>query len=100
MFKDTHDDGHLSFGFGRRFCVGRQIANNNMFIQVASILWGFNIAAGKDKDGRTVTPDPDSDIVDGLAVRPPLFPVNITSRFPEVKGVIEHSLSRVREDSS
>jgi len=37
---DTQQEGHASYGFGRRICVGRHVANNSMYIGIANLLWG------------------------------------------------------------
>jgi cytochrome P450 len=40
-----HPDRSLSiFGFGRRTCPGKQMAQNSMFITIARILWAYNIS--------------------------------------------------------
>ncbi|OJI98267.1 hypothetical protein ASPVEDRAFT_37711 [Aspergillus versicolor CBS 583.65] len=37
---------HIGFGFGRRICTGRLIARNQLFIQMARMLWAFDVEAG------------------------------------------------------
>jgi cytochrome P450 len=40
-----HPDQPLcTFGFGRRTCPGKQMAQNSMFIAIARILWAYNIS--------------------------------------------------------
>jgi cytochrome P450 len=39
------------FGFGRRICPGRHMAEASLFIAVASLLSVFNIKKGNDADG-------------------------------------------------
>ena len=40
-----HPDQPLcAFGFGRRTCPGKQIAQNSVFIAIARILWAYNIS--------------------------------------------------------
>jgi cytochrome P450 len=38
----THDESHLSYGFGRRICPGRALANQSLFVDAASLLWSFS----------------------------------------------------------
>ncbi|KAJ4470436.1 cytochrome P450 [Lentinula aciculospora] len=38
LVADTKDEGHFSYGFGKRICVGRHVANNSLFIHIASLL--------------------------------------------------------------
>ncbi|KAJ7810244.1 cytochrome P450 [Mycena olivaceomarginata] len=81
-FPDTKNESHHTYGFGRRICVGRHVSNNSMFIEIACLLWSFNIGPGKDKDGNIVLP--------GLVVRPAAFPCSITPRkCGELHGYIE-----------
>ena len=35
---DTQDEGHVVYGFGRRICVGRHVANDTMFIAYVVML--------------------------------------------------------------
>ncbi|CAI7600135.1 unnamed protein product [Penicillium discolor] len=37
---------YTGFGFGRRSCTGRVIARNQLFIQMARMLWSFDVEAG------------------------------------------------------
>ncbi|KAK7443507.1 hypothetical protein VKT23_015679 [Stygiomarasmius scandens] len=85
---DTKDENHHTFGFGRRICVGRHLSKNSMFMQIASLLWAFEITPGKDANGNIVLPDPMDGIDDGLVVRPPDFPATIKPRFPEAPSLI------------
>jgi len=39
-----------------------------MFMQIASLLWAFEITPGKDANGNIVLPDPMDGIDDGLVV--------------------------------
>ncbi|KAI0052220.1 cytochrome P450 [Auriscalpium vulgare] len=36
---DTKNEGHVTYGFGGRVCVGRQLANSTMSLDIATILW-------------------------------------------------------------
>ncbi|KAJ4470435.1 cytochrome P450 [Lentinula aciculospora] len=54
---DTKDVGHFTYGFGKRICVGRHVANNTLFIQIAFILWAFNITPELDENGKPNLPD-------------------------------------------
>ncbi|KAJ7599439.1 cytochrome P450 [Mycena floridula] len=50
----TSDDVGYTFGFGRRICVGRHLAQATMWLAVASMLATFNIAQAKDAEGNDV----------------------------------------------
>jgi cytochrome P450 len=44
-------DGHFSYGFGSRICVGRHMADNSLFINIAILLWAMNFERKKDASG-------------------------------------------------
>ena len=50
------DPSLLAFGFGRRICPGMHLADNSIFITVASILSVFNISKCRDANGEEITP--------------------------------------------
>ncbi|KAJ8507836.1 hypothetical protein ONZ45_g9819 [Pleurotus djamor] len=91
---DTKDEGHVTYGFGRRICVGRHVSNNSMFIEIACLLWACNIRPGKDENGNVVMPDPHDSIDEGLVVRPAPFLCDITSRSPEVEVILTETKDR------
>ena len=49
---DTKDEGHVSYGFGRRQCPGRHAANNSLFIEIVIMLWAMKIELKKDASGQ------------------------------------------------
>ncbi|KZV67837.1 cytochrome P450 [Peniophora sp. CONT] len=79
----TKDDGHFSFGFGRRVCVGKHVANNSLFIEIAISLWAFTLANVK---GQKI--DVDAFLDEGVVVRPQPFQVDIQPRFPEAIAIL------------
>ena len=48
--KETNQEGHVTFGFGRRICVGKRLANNSLFILTARILWAANLKCVQDEN--------------------------------------------------
>lgn len=65
---DAKEDGHFTYGFGRRVCIGRHVANNALFINMALVLWSMNLSPGKDANGKPMKLDLDGCINDGLVV--------------------------------
>jgi cytochrome P450 len=55
--KETNQEGHVSFGFGRRICVGKHLANDSLFIHTARILWATTIKCVLDENGKERRPD-------------------------------------------
>jgi cytochrome P450 len=54
---ETNQEGHVTFGFGRRICVGKHLANDSLFIHTARILWAATLECVKDENGNDVLPD-------------------------------------------
>ncbi|KAH8091810.1 cytochrome P450 [Cristinia sonorae] len=79
---NTHGEGHTLFGYGRRRCPGFAVANNTILLNIATILWAFNIEKGRDAEGNLVTPNPDDQIDEGLVVLPVPFPASFVIRDP------------------
>ncbi|GBB87357.1 hypothetical protein RclHR1_01380019 [Rhizophagus clarus] len=44
---------HMSFGAGRRYCIGQHLAQKQLFLVIAHILWAFEIKPGVGDDGIT-----------------------------------------------
>uniref|UniRef100_A0A1D1YZD1 Cytochrome P450 1A1 n=1 Tax=Anthurium amnicola TaxID=1678845 RepID=A0A1D1YZD1_9ARAE len=44
---------HMSFGAGRRYCIGQHLAQKQLFLALAYILWAFEIKPGVEDDGIT-----------------------------------------------
>ncbi|KAI0260782.1 cytochrome P450 [Gloeopeniophorella convolvens] len=86
---DTQDEGHVVYGFGKRICVGRHVANDTMFIAFAVMLWAMEISPTKDKYGKDVPVDVDGYTDSGMVHLPLPFECNITPRFPEVTAILD-----------
>lgn len=65
---ETKEEGHVTYGFGRRICPGKHVANNSLFIDIAMTLWACNIEPGKDEHGNVILIDVDGWVEDGLVV--------------------------------
>jgi len=87
--KETNQEGHVSFGFGRRVCVGRHMANDSLFIHTARILWAANIQCARDEKGKERRPDISAFVEMGVVSHPPAYDCTITPRFPEVLSILD-----------
>ncbi|EIN11994.1 cytochrome P450 [Punctularia strigosozonata HHB-11173 SS5] len=90
----TKEEGHVTYGFGRRICAGVGVANDSLFIDIATILWACRIGPGKGADGKPVYVDPAGILNTGLELRPPPFPCSITPRFPSAAAVLAEKMDR------
>lgn len=96
----TKQEGHASYGFGHRLCVGRHVANEALFINAAYILWAFTLDGVKAEDGHVIIPSPDDVITAGSVVRPKPFGCSFIPRFTDVAAVLEaaEELHGIRRD--
>jgi cytochrome P450 len=104
---DLKKDGHFTYGFGSRACVGRHMADNSLFINIAILLWAMKIERKKDASGRFLPLDVDGWVDVGLVVlagfiayhhvsanherfcrRPVPFEVKIIPRFPDAPAML------------
>ncbi|TDL24453.1 cytochrome P450 [Rickenella mellea] len=67
----------IAFGFGRRICPGMHLAENSLFLTVATILATFDIAKATDADGNEITPEVE---FSGFISHPRPFRCKITPR--------------------
>jgi len=54
---ETNKTGNVTFGFGRRFCVGKDLANNSLYIDISRMLWGANFERARDENGKEIPLD-------------------------------------------
>ncbi|KAJ6441362.1 OrdA [Purpureocillium lavendulum] len=84
--RDEPDPSKYAFGFGRRICPGRFLAQETLFITIARILATFHISKAMGDDGRDlevkVLPTP------GLLSRPAPFSYRIEARSKEHEALI------------
>ncbi|KIJ64543.1 hypothetical protein HYDPIDRAFT_111879 [Hydnomerulius pinastri MD-312] len=89
---DTHGMGHVTFGFGRRICVGHNFANQVLFIHMAMLLWAFNFDKALGANGEPITPSKDDSIDAGVVVLPAPFKCKLTPRIQGLKSVIDREM--------
>ncbi|KAH9001032.1 cytochrome P450 [Lactarius akahatsu] len=85
---ETRDEGHSAYGFGRRACVGKHVANDSLFISIATVLWAANLERVRDQSGKEVTPDTETFVDTGMIVRPLTYWFDVTPRFPEARSIL------------
>lgn len=60
---DWEKRDHYGYGAGRRICPGMHLAERNMFLSIAKLLWAFRFEKGTDERGKPVVNE--ADPVDG-----------------------------------
>jgi len=83
---EPHPIGH--FGFGRRLCPGRHLADSSVWIAVASILAAFDISPLKAADGTPIIPK--EEFVSGIASHPKPFKCLIVPRNNKARGTVDN----------
>jgi len=80
----SEERDHYAYGAGRRICVGIHIAERNLFINIAKLVWAFNfeVPEGKDVDVTRYTP--------GFAISPLPYESVVTPRDKNVEKVVEN----------
>ena len=54
---ETNRAGHIGFGFGRRSCVGKDLATDTLFIGTVRVLWAAKLERARDENGKEVPLD-------------------------------------------
>ena len=65
---EIKEHGHFTYGFGRRSCVGRYMADNSLFINIAVLLWATKIERKVDASGQLLPLDVDGFEDHGIVV--------------------------------
>ncbi|KAF5369064.1 hypothetical protein D9758_002927 [Tetrapyrgos nigripes] len=99
--KDPKSDGHFTFGFGQRVCVGRYVANNFLFITCAMVLWAMRLEPIKDAEGSSILPDPDIyNSTNGVFLRPSHFEFTASARFEDADVLIQQARDEIVREST
>ncbi|KAK0609930.1 cytochrome P450 [Bombardia bombarda] len=89
--------GHSAFGWGRRICPGMHLGAASVAINIARILWAFNIGPAKDGGGKDIGVDIFA-YTDGFNSSPLPFSCSITPRSTRHADVIEREFRDVMEE--
>jgi len=77
-----NDIEHIAYGFGRRICVGRHLADTSVWSVIAKVLAVFKILRPLDENGVEIPVEPR--FSSGIAIHPLPFKHRIVPRFPEM----------------
>jgi len=92
---ETNQAGHVSFGFGRRICVGKDLAQDSLFINIARILWAVTLERVRDENGKYVPLDTDTLVDGGMTTRPVPYDCVIRPRFTGMSSVLAEERERL-----
>jgi cytochrome P450 len=65
---DANQEGHFTYGFGRRACVGRNLANEELFITMARVLWAAKLERARDENGNEIPLDTEAIVDAGMVM--------------------------------
>ncbi|KAI5122863.1 hypothetical protein M0805_003156 [Coniferiporia weirii] len=82
--RDPHD---IAFGFGRRVCPGKELADHTLFLTVAMALTVFDIMPPRSAAGEPVTPS--GTYIPGLITRPVDYAAVLTPRSSKADALIQ-----------
>ncbi|KAK5554819.1 hypothetical protein LTR46_007023 [Exophiala xenobiotica] len=84
---DPNQRDHWSYGAGRRVCPGVHVAEKSLYLNIARVLWAFNISKKRAPDGTVV--EPNAAMVPGWMTIPQPFECTITPRSEKKKSLID-----------
>lgn len=76
--RNEPDPSTVAFGFGRRICPGRFLADASIFLTLAQMLATFDMQKAVDADGNVIEPPAES--TPGTVDNPKPFPYRLTPR--------------------
>ena len=65
---ETRDDGHSSYGFEWRACVGKNAANDALFVSMATVLWSIRLECPRDEKGKEMRLDMETTVDAGTVL--------------------------------
>jgi cytochrome P450 len=65
---ETRGEGHATFGFGKRACIGNHVANDSLFIFISTVLWAMNLERVCDNQGNETPLDTESFFDTGIVL--------------------------------
>ncbi|KAF5385582.1 hypothetical protein D9757_006772 [Collybiopsis confluens] len=82
----TGIDDISAFGFGRRICPGRHMADNTVWLTFASVLATFNLGKARDEAGSEI--EVSGEFTNAFFCHPKPYKCSIVPRFPSAKELI------------
>jgi len=80
----------IAFGFGRRICPGKHLAEDSIYITIATILATLNVQKAKDAHGQPITPS--GQYRQGVISHPEPFECAITPRSSEAMAILRQAI--------
>ncbi|KAI9445682.1 cytochrome P450 [Lactarius psammicola] len=87
---EGREEGHMSFGFGRRACPGRFVAEATLAIDFATLLWAMRFERPEDAQGEL---DVRTTVNSGVTAQPIPFEYKAIPRFTEAEALLNETLN-------
>jgi cytochrome P450 len=89
--QSVRDPRTACFGFGRRICPGRYLADASLFAMVSTLLATVDIVRAKDSQGQDIIPK--VEVAGRLTCHLKPFPWSVRPRSQDAKAMLETSLA-------
>ncbi|KAL3482073.1 hypothetical protein BJX99DRAFT_217314 [Aspergillus californicus] len=90
---------HFTFGAGRRICPGIHLAENGLFLAVASLIWAYEFRLPLDERGVEVPLDiSDDGFMEGAIRVPKQYAVRIFARNQARSQLIRNTWTQAQKD--
>lgn len=86
--RDEPDPSNVAFGFGRRICPGRHLAETSLFLTIAQLLATFNIDKALDAEGKVIEPPVES--TPGIVDHPRPFAYRLAPRSAAHRELVQN----------
>lgn len=95
---DWEKRDHFGYGSGRRICPGMHVAERNLFLAIAKVLWALDIEPAVNASGQPIDPDVSNEKAysAGFLVCAEPFPCNISVRSEARRQTLERELDVAR----
>ncbi|KAH8977249.1 cytochrome P450 [Lactarius hatsudake] len=87
---DGREEGHASFGYGRRVCPGRHVVEGTLGIDFATLLWAIRFERPEGTEGEL---DVNTPVHSGLVANPVPFEFKAVPRFAEAETLLKEALN-------
>lgn len=97
---DYESRDHYGYGSGRRICPGIHLAERNLFLAIAKLIWAFSIEPVLDEKGQPVEYDfsPETGYSEGFLVCAKNFPCVIKPRSEARRATIMKEFEVAQRD--
>ncbi|EXJ63763.1 hypothetical protein A1O7_00098 [Cladophialophora yegresii CBS 114405] len=89
--------GHNAFGWGRRVCSGQPLAEQGLYLTIATLLWAFDFKPGLDENGKEVKLDIFA-YTKSENMRPEPFKARFIPRTKGIEQILRQEAARARKE--